>query len=64
MDGRIELDFGSEASFDLSHTVFQGNSGIYLPPEFCPELEMCYRFSKRKVDAESVINWTVVGQQS
>ena len=27
-------------------------------------VEACYQFSSRKVDAQSVINWTVVGQLS
>jgi len=29
MDRRIELVFGTEASFDLSYTTFSENSGIY-----------------------------------
>jgi len=40
------------------------NSGLW---KFCCGIlivETCYRLSSRKMDAQSVINWTVVGQLS
>jgi len=40
------------------------NSGV---GKFCHGIsivEMCYQLSSKKVDARSVINWTVVGQLS
>ena len=83
MDGRIELVFGTEASFDLSYSLLLRNSCIWaytkirvLHLELFSKLrtqkfrhgilivEMCYQPSSRKADAQSVINWTVVGQLS
>jgi len=73
----IELVFGMRASFQLSYTLLKRNSvtlnirvlssGTLSNLEFCfgiSIVEMCYRLSTRKVDAPSVINWTVVGQLS
>jgi len=48
----------------LSFWNFVPNSGRR---KFCFDIsivETCYRLSSRKVDAQSVINWTVVGQLS
>jgi len=77
---RIELVFGKRASFHLSHCVkrkfrYLQNRGIslwkFLPN--CGLRQLCfrisivetwYRLSSRKVDAQSVINWTDVGQLS
>ena len=66
---RIELVFGTGASFDR-YTVFYGNSGMYKNKGILPitpwhiDPRTCYQLSSRKVDAHSVINWTVVGQLS
>jgi len=76
-DEWIELVFGMRASFQLSYTVLKRNSvtlnirvlscGTLSNLEFCfgiSIVEMCYRLSTRKMDAPSVINWTVVDQLS
>jgi len=53
-----------------SYTVLLGNSGIHKSKRlevFCHSISVvktCYQLSSRKVDARSVINWTVVGQLS
>ena len=45
----------------LSGTVFQ--TPDFLPFRFGVSIvETCYRLSSTKMDAQSVINWTVVGQ--
>jgi len=72
--------FGVRASFYLSYSVFQGNSGTLKnkdtsPWNFAPDsglrfrhsmsiVEACYQLSSRKVDSQSVTNWAVVGQLS
>ena len=40
------------------------NSGLRKFLHGISILEMCYQLSSRKVDAQSVINWAVVGQLS
>jgi len=79
---RIELVFGTWASFHPSYTVlkeirlfpkirtltslwnFVLNSGVRKFRHGISIVETCYRLSSRKVDAQSVINWTVVCQLS
>jgi len=76
---RIKLVFGMRASFHTSYTVLKGNLGIsknkgtsfwnFGPNshKFCFGiliLETCYRLSLRKMDAQSMINGTVVSQLS
>jgi len=67
---RIELVWGMGASFHLSYTVLKGNSGISSNKgtplwNFVPNyVDTCYQLSPRKVDAQRVINWTVVDQLS
>ena len=78
---RIELVFGTGASFHPSYTVLKGNSvipknkgtflwnfvlnaGLRKFRHGISIVETCYQLSSRKVDAQSVINWTVVGQLS
>ena len=43
---------------------FVPNSGLVKVCFGMSIVEICYRFSSRRVDAPSVINWTVVGQLS
>jgi len=78
--GRIELVFGMWASFQPSYTVLKGNSvisktkgtslwkflnsGLRKFRHGISIVETCYQLSSRKVDAQSVINWTVVRQLS
>ena len=80
MDERIELVWGMGAFFHLSYTVFYGNSGnskiMVLPSGTLSQtvdLENIARHIGRRnvlsteldnVDAQSVINWAVVGQLS
>jgi len=66
------------ASFHPSYTVLTGNSAISKNKgtslwNSVPNsglmlryiiVETCYQLGSRKVDAQSVINWTVVGQLS
>jgi len=50
--GRIQLVFAIEASFHLSYTVLQGNSGIYVYPKirvFFPRI-CIQKISPRQVD--------------
>jgi len=63
--------FDMGPSFHLSYTVLKGNfgsvrnKGSFL--ELCPKLRTCFASvsrSTRQVDAQSVINWTVVGYLS
>ena len=69
--------FGMGASFDLYlHCVIrkfrylpkQGNffvnSGLRKFRHGASIAEACYQLSSRKVDAQSMINWTFVGQLS
>ena len=78
---RIEMVFGTRASFHPSYTVLKGNSvisknkgtslwnfvlnsGLRKFRHAMSIVETCYQLSSRKVDAQSVINWAVVGQLS
>jgi len=74
---QIKLVFGMGASFYLSCTVLKGNSGIsknkgtsllncglWKFRRGVSIVETCYQLSLRKVDAQSVINWTITGQLS
>ena len=71
----VELVSGTGASFHLSYTVLKGNSGITKDKgtslwNFAPNSgPRKFRFGisiveTTKVDAPSVINWTVVSQLS
>ena len=70
-DGRIKLVYGMGASFDqcilrkfryLQNNGIFLNSGLISPRHF--DCRTCYQLSSSKVDVQSVINWTVVGQLS
>jgi len=74
---RIELVFDMEAYFDLSYTVLQGNLGISKNKgtslwisghrKFRHDryiVEMCHELCSTKVDAQSMINWIVIGHLS
>jgi len=66
--GRIELVFGMGASLDQSHAHCVLRKFRYLqtyeilPPHI--DRRTCCQLSLRKVNAQSVINWTIVGQLS
>jgi len=47
-----------------SGTLLQTRSGLKKFRHSISIVETCYRLSSKKVDAQSVINWTVVGQLS
>ena len=70
------LVFGTGASYDILHCGTFKNKGTSLW-NFAPNsglhkkfihsiliVEACYQHSSRKMDAQSVINWAVVGQLS
>ena len=74
---RIELVFGMWASYTVlkgnsvisknkgtSLWNFVLNSGLRKFRHGISIVETCYQLNSRKVDAHSVINWAVVGQQS
>ena len=76
-DKSIELVSGMRASFQQYYTglkksgYLQNSLWNFAPNselrKFCFRIsivEMCYQLSSTKVDAQSVINWTVVSQQS
>jgi len=70
----IGLFFGLGASFHISYTLcyqmgtslwnFALDAGLRKFRHSTSIVEACYQLSSRKVDAQSVINWTVVGQLS
>ena len=79
MDERIELVWGMGAFFHLSYTVFYGNSGnskiMVLPSGTLSQTVDLENIARHivvetlsteldNVDAQSVINWAVVGQLS
>ena len=66
MVGRIELDFGTDASFNTSYVIFEGNSAIFKNVHF--PLELCRKISPRQwlyVDRRNVVinlapqSWTL-----
>jgi len=69
---RIELGFGMEASIHLYYTVLKGNSRVFKNKDtslwnFVPNSDLgnfCYRLSPITMDAQGVINWSIVGQVS
>ena len=78
---RIELVFGTWASFHPSYTMLKGNlvifknkgtsvwnlvlnSWLWKFRHGISIVETCHQLSSRKVDAQSMINWAVVGQLS
>jgi len=48
----------------LPSGTFSPNSGLRKFRHSMSIVESCYQLSSRKVDAQNVINWTVVGQPS
>jgi len=67
-DEWIELVFVTGASFHLSYIVLKEiRVSLSRTPVVCFGIsiaETCYRLSLTKLDAQSVIDWTVVGQLS
>jgi len=73
MDGRIELflhEGSSVCIYTVSTKIRELSSRNLCQIADLKNLfgksivETCYRLSSRKLDAQSVINWTVVGQLS
>jgi len=68
MDERTELVFGMGASFHLFYTCtlcYTLELYYYGLRKYCFSMsvvETCYQHSLRKVDAHSMVNWTVVSQ--
>ena len=76
--GQIKLVSGTEASFDqscagnsgtcknkgTSFSYFFRKSGLRKFRQGISIVEACYQLSSRKMDAQRVINWAVVGQLS
>jgi len=60
----LEEKFGISRNKGSSLWIFVLNSGLR---KFCHGMsvaKMCYQLSSRKVDAQSMINWAVIGQLS
>jgi len=58
-----EIEVATKIRLHPSETFFL-NSGLRKFRHGISIIETCYQLSSRKVDAQSLINWTVVGQLS